>query len=383
MAKKILGQALKPFDRMGEGCLLELAEAKEAGRRIFGLYCAFAPEEVVRAAGAIPVSLCGKDEKSIPLAETILPRQLCPLIKSSYGFALSGDCPFFAASDFIVGETTCDGKKKMFELMARLKPTHVMQLPYVQKRPSALAFWRGELERLARRAESFTGIAVTAERLAREIALSDERRRLLRAVVARCRAYPYPMGGRQMLLVMESRNFAVDIAKYNRDLETLIAALDRVRSAGSVVPASAPKILVTGCPMGRGSDRVLKIIEEAGGHVICQEHCNGIKSFDRTVGASDDPMGALARYYLDTPCSCMSPNVGRMALLGRLIETFAVAGVVDLTLDYCHTYNVEARGVEEMVQERFQLPYLHLETGYSPSDSEQLRTRIEAFLEIL
>ena len=112
--------------------VLALQQAKEAGKKVVGQYCIYSPLEIALAAGAIPVSLCGTKNDSIPVAETMLPRSLCPLIKSSFGFALQDSCPYLAASDIVVADTTCDGKKKMYELLAAYKPVVLLQLPQIQ-----------------------------------------------------------------------------------------------------------------------------------------------------------------------------------------------------------------------------------------------------------
>jgi benzoyl-CoA reductase/2-hydroxyglutaryl-CoA dehydratase subunit BcrC/BadD/HgdB len=101
------------------------------------------------------------------------------------------------------------------------------------------------------------------------------------------------------------------------------------------------------------------------------------------VDETKDPMDALAEQYLAPPCSVMSPNKGRLELLKQMITDFKVNGVIDLTWQACHTYNVEAFQVNEMIQNKFDFPTLHLETDYSESDTEQLRVRIEAYLEML
>ena len=108
------------FDRITtafERNVLNLNEAKQKGKKVVGQYCMYSPTEIAVAAGAIPVSLCGTRNDSIPAAEEVLPRALCPLIKSSFGFALQDSCPYLVASDIVVADTTCDGKKKMFELL--------------------------------------------------------------------------------------------------------------------------------------------------------------------------------------------------------------------------------------------------------------------------
>ena len=111
----------------------QLYKQKEEGRKVFGMFCAYVPIEIILAANAIPVGLCGGKNDTIPIAEEDLPRNLCPLIKSSYGFKKAKSCPYFEASDIVIGETTCEGKKKMFELMERLVPMYIMHLPHMKE----------------------------------------------------------------------------------------------------------------------------------------------------------------------------------------------------------------------------------------------------------
>jgi benzoyl-CoA reductase/2-hydroxyglutaryl-CoA dehydratase subunit BcrC/BadD/HgdB len=143
-----------------------------------------------------------------------------------------------------------------------------------------------------------------------------------------------------------------------------------------------PRILVSGVPLGVGSDKVVRILEETGASVVGFENCTGYKQIF-TIPETSDPIRALARQYLDVPCSVMSPNDGRLELLESMVNEFAVDGVVDLTWQACHTYNVESYSVEKFLQEKTGTPMLHLETDYSDSDTEQLRVRIEAFIEML
>lgn len=376
--------ALAPIRDLNEACLLTIAEAQERGEKVAGLFCIFSPEELVRAAGMIPVSLCGKKEDPIPAAEADLPAALCPLIKSSYGYAKTDTCPFFAASDLIIGETTCDGKKKMFELLNKIQPVHVMQLPYTTKGDAAFSFWKSEMERLRDRLILESGLPFSDEDLSLVTAKLNRRRQLMKEIAWMMTDAAPPVTGGEMLLITESRNFGVDLDAYLIVLEELFENLTRIRKAGGRKELTGrPRIVITGCPMGKGSDKILNLIEEAGGVVVAQEQCSGLKGFYRQVEEEGDPMDALTRYYLDTPCACMSPNPKRMDLLTRLVAEFNADAVVDACLLNCHPYNIEAREVAHTMEEKAGVPCLHLETGYSPSDTEQLRIRIEAFLEML
>jgi len=371
------------FERLPEAFLLDVERLKEAGAKVAGLYCTFAPTELVRAAGIIPVGLCGKKQAPIPAAEKILPTRLCPLIKSSYGYALTDTCPYFDASDFLIGETTCDGKKKMFELMERLKPLHVMNLPY-SCTDGQIDYWRNEILVLKNFLENQAGKIIEEAELRDQIRIQNGIRRLLKEIAGLCANTTVPLSGLDMMTVMESKSFVVDLEGYAELLLDLARELKALIDAGvSVCDEDAPRILLTGCPIGKGSEKVLRLIEECGGIVVCQENCTGLKSFDLLVDEYDDPYTAIARRYLLTPCSCMSPNAGRLALLMRLVEQFRVEGVVDLTWFCCHTYNVETFSVREFLSEEFGLPFIHIETDYSESDLPQLRVRIEAFLEMV
>jgi benzoyl-CoA reductase/2-hydroxyglutaryl-CoA dehydratase subunit BcrC/BadD/HgdB len=381
---KIRPQSLTVIERLGEKNLLDLEKAKEEGRKVVGLYCTYAPTELILAAGAIPVGLCGKKETPIPEAEKILPSNLCPLIKSSYGYGLTDTCPFFSASDIIVGETTCDGKKKMFELLGRLKPLHLMHLPYSYEQETTLTFWIKEVHRLREFLEKMTGFRIGPESLRYQIKNQNQLRTLLKEIMVQCASDPIPLTGLDMMSIMETRNFIVDFKAYIAILEGLLLEILAIKKAGvPIMDPGATRILLTGCPVGKGSEKVLRLIEDSGGLVVCQENCTGIKSFDRLVNEVDsDPYRAMAHRYLSTPCSCMTPNQGRLELLRRLIKEFRIQGVVDLTWQCCHTYNVETYTIQGLVEDHFSLPFLHLETDYSQSDTELLRVRIEAFLEM-
>lgn len=139
-------ESLEKFNAVTDRNVLALQEAKSAGKKVVGQYCIYSPLEIALAAGAIPVSLCGTKNDSIAAAETMLPRVLCPLIKSSFGFALQDSCPYLAASDIVVADATCDGKKKMYELLNHYKPVMLLQLPQIQDEDAA-HYWRGQSPR--------------------------------------------------------------------------------------------------------------------------------------------------------------------------------------------------------------------------------------------
>jgi len=372
------------FQDAGELFLLHTSELQEEGRKVAGVYCLFAPVEIMRAAGAMPVSLCGKRDQPIADAEKTLPANLCPLIKSSYGYAVTDTCPFFAASDFLIAETTCDGKKKMYEFLGRLKPLHLMHLPHSSDGPHALRAWYEEILRLRSFIEESTGQTIDEDYLRFQIQIHNKIRRLMRRISRFQADAKIPISGLDMLTVMETKSFFVNSENYINLLEKFITEMEVIAAGGfSPFEPNAPRVLLTGCPVGKGSEKVLRMIEKCGGAVVCMESCSGVKGLDLLVDEEEeDPFLAIARRYLQIPCSCMTPNTGRLALLNCLIGEYRIDAVVDLTWQFCHTYNIESRMIGDCVENLHGLPFLHVETDYSNSDVEQLRTRIEAFLEM-
>jgi benzoyl-CoA reductase/2-hydroxyglutaryl-CoA dehydratase subunit BcrC/BadD/HgdB len=371
---------LEPFKKLNETAVLKLEQAKEKNKIIAGVFCAFAPEEIIRAAGAIPVGLCGKSEIPISAAEEILPMSLCPLIKSSFGYAYTDTCPYFAASDFIIGETTCDGKKKMFELLDDIIPTHVMQLPYSVSDRFAIGMWENEVLKLKALIEEKTGNKISDSDIVSQIKLLNKRRYLLKELALLMKKSSPPLLGKELLLIMESRNYAYDTEKYNSLLEEL---LNKLESYENKELKKRKRILITGCPMGIGTDKILELTEESGGIAVVLENCTGLKSFDRQCPETENPVLALSEFYLNTPCACMSPNKNRLNRLAELAEEFKIDGVIDACLLNCHPYNVESKTVADCMEKSLNIPFIHLETDYSISDTEQLRTRIEAFIEMI
>ncbi len=363
--------------------VIDIENYKKDGRKAIGCYCLYSPVELIVAAGAIPLPLCGTKNDPVAAAEEVLPRNLCPLIKSSYGFAALNTCPFFRFSDMIVADTTCDGKKKMFELMQQYKKVHVLQLPQNQNVEKSLAPWLDEVRIMKEEIEAVTGVEITTERIDAAIDLLNRERDAKKAVMDLAQIKPSPIKGSELINILFKVGFLADKEKGIGLMNTMVDHYKALAENGeSPYTAKTPRILISGVPMGVGSDKVAKILEESGASVVGFENCTGYKQVF-TVEKEGDRLDVLARQYLSIPCSVMSPNTGRLELLDRMIRDFKVDGVVDLTWQACHTYNVESFSVEKHLKDAHGLPMLHLETDYSDSDTEQLRVRIQAFIEML
>jgi benzoyl-CoA reductase/2-hydroxyglutaryl-CoA dehydratase subunit BcrC/BadD/HgdB len=383
MMSRDLPQAFESFAQARKNGFLELKQLKDDGKNIVGIFCSYTPREVIYAAGAVCVSLCAVSDETIPQAEKVLPKNLCPLIKASYGYAVTEKCPYMYFSDLIVGETTCDGKKKMYELLNEIKDTYVMQLPQTQNTERAKALWRGEVQALKERLEEKFNVEITDAKLSVAIRLCNEERRNFIELYELAKLSPPPISGYELHAVLNGSNFNFDKRAQNKEVKSLIARLKEKYAKGKCeISADAPRILVTGCPSGGVVHKIIKPVEEAGAVVVCFENCVGTKNFENLVEESGDPIGAIAARYLNIPCSVMIPNKAWEENLKRYIRDYNVTGVVDIVLSACHTYEIESAAVKKAV-ENAGASYMLLETDYSSSDAGQLKTRLEAFVEML
>ncbi|MEQ5114672.1 double-cubane-cluster-containing anaerobic reductase [Morganella morganii] len=363
---------------------LTVMELKEQGVPLVGTYCTFMPQEIAMAAGAAVVSLCSTSDETIEEAEKTLPRNLCPLIKSSYGFGKTDKCPYFYFSDIVVGETTCDGKKKMYEYMAEFKPVHVMQLPNNSESAEFVALWRSEIIRFQKRLEAQFGCEITEQGIRDAIDLRNRERRALTEFYHLGQLNPPAMTGREILSVVYGATFKFDKRALIGELETLTAKVRAEYAAGKRLDPR-PRILITGCPIGGAAEKVVRIIEENGGWVVGYENCTGAKATEQCVDENPqaDVYDALTEKYLAIGCSCISPNTQRLNMLSEMVQDYQVDGVIDVILQACHTYAVESLLINRHIREKHDIPYMAIETDYSTSDTGQLATRIAAFIEML
>lgn len=379
---KKLPDIFEEFSEQRRNSFMSAFEIKEKNIPFVGTFCTYTPNEIIQAAGAVPVGLCSFSDETIPDAEQELPRNLCPLVKSSYGFAKTQKCPYFYFSDLIVGETTCDGKKKMYEMLAEFKDVHCMELP---NRQSVMGrkLWREEIIALKEKLEEKFGTEITEEEVRRQVKINNNNRLALRRFYELMKLDPPPMAGFNLYSVLYGSSFKFDKEKVAGEINALSDRIEKEYEEGNRPIPKRPRILVTGCPIGGNAMKVVKAIEENGGNVVCFENCGGAKSVDELINENaEDIYQAIADRYLNIGCSVMTPDNNRLKLMERLLEEYKIDAVVEVILQACHTYNVEAYSIKKFVNSK-NLPYMCVETDYSSSDIGQLNTRCAAFVEML
>jgi len=363
----------------------ELREHALKGGQVVATYCVFVPEELVWAADGIPVGLCAGTQFSVPTAESILPRNTCALIKSSFGFKLGRVCPYVQASHLIVGETTCDGKKKMFEILGQYQPVYIMEVPN-KKTERSRQLWLGEVIAFKDVIEKLTGNQITAEKLEPAIEMVNARRRALQRLYDLRKVSLVPISGKDALLATQVA-FYDDAKRNTQMLNALCDELDKRVAAGQgVAPSDSPRILISGSPMAIPNWKLHHLVESSGAVVVCEESCTGTRFFSELVETGhktlEEQLKALADRYMNIHCACFTPNEERLEDVVKLAKEYQADGVIHYNLQFCHTYANEAVNVAKRL-EKEGIPLLRIETDYSDEDSGQLKTRIDAFLEMI
>jgi benzoyl-CoA reductase/2-hydroxyglutaryl-CoA dehydratase subunit BcrC/BadD/HgdB len=364
----------------------ELMDAKEQGRKVIGSYCVFVPEELILAVDGVSVGLCAGAEFNFEGAETVLPRNTCPLIKSAFGFKLGKVCPYLEASDVVVGENTCDGKKKSYEILAPLvKDLYVMDLPQM-KSDSGKALLKEEYRKFMAKLEKVSGKKITAESLKKGIDIVNAKRKAVQRLTALRAADPAPISGLDALLVNQVF-FYDDPVRFTDSVNKLCDELEeRVKKGISVFPKGTTRLIVSGCPMAVPNWKLPFIIETSGAVIVGEESCvgeRGARWMTETKGGSIDGMlDQITDRYFQIDCAVFTPNPSRVDHVKEMTKKLKAKGVIHYSLQFCHPYIVESGPVEKNLKNSG-ISTLRLETDYSQEDAGQIKTRVEAFIEQL
>ncbi|MGZ2368885.1 double-cubane-cluster-containing anaerobic reductase [Ancylomarina sp. YFZ004] len=364
----------------------ELREEQEAGRKIIGSFCVFVPEEIVLAAGCTAVGLCAGADFAQEEVEKVLPRNTCSLIKSFFGFKLGKVCPYMEVSDMIVGENTCDGKKKSFEIFKDLVPNfYQMDLPQT-KTPMARHMLKHEFKSFVEKLEEMTGKSISLEDLKQGIATVNAKRQALRRLSMLRSANPAPISGLDALLINQIA-FLDNPIRFTEKLNALCDELELlVKENKGAKKVNAPRVIISGCPMAIPNWKLPSIIESKGAVIVGEESCIGERGqrnlTDDSADNLDGLMDSITDRYLKIDCAVFTPNQERINHIKEMKQQYNADGVIHYGLQFCQPYIMESFSVEKELEKQ-DISVLRLETDYSQEDMGQLSTRVEAFVEII
>jgi benzoyl-CoA reductase/2-hydroxyglutaryl-CoA dehydratase subunit BcrC/BadD/HgdB len=364
----------------------EIIDAKAKGSKVVGTFCVYVPEEIILAAGGICVGLCAGADVGAADAERYVPANTCALIKAFLGFKLAGLCPYVESTDLIVGETTCDGKKKAYESFGEITgKVCVMELPSMKNLESR-ALWRSEVASFGEKMAALSGRPVTVDGMKEGARLVNGKRKALQRLSRLRAADPAPISGLDALLVNQI-SFYDDPARFTGMTNRLCDELEeRVTNGTGVAPKGATRILLSGSPMAIPNWKMHALIEGSGAVVVGEESCVGERNhrdlldegFSTVSGAYD----RIAERYIGIDCACFTPNDERLENIRRMRNALSADGVIHYALQFCTPYAMEAIKAERALKPSG-IPFLRIETDYSQEDVGRLKTRVEAFLEMV
>ncbi len=348
----------------------------EAGKPVAVSFCSHVPQEILEAAGFCSLRILhteGVEDSS----ENALPKNLCPVVKECYSLC-EGDT--LKDAELIVAESSCDGKKKMYELLSRQEQLYYYQVPQGEDREYVNPLIRSECGWMIRMLQKRFGAEVTEEGLRQASELLNAERESVMALMAVQKQTPPAAWGSEILFALNEGRAHFESAERTKANN---AAREAFLTRTSPVPEDARRILVTGCPASAVYQKVVGAVEKNGGVVVCFENCEVVKSNRRHVDTSaEDMIGAIADCYQDTACAIMAPNDLRFRLIDSLVKEYQVEGIIDLALQPCHSYTVERDKMRRFCAER-EIPYLPVETDFSDTDRGQIDTRVSALMEML
>jgi len=365
----------------------EIRALKKRGGKVVGTFCDFVPNEIVHAAGAVPIQLsCGFCEAVQPANDLLSDAGLCPLMRSSLGTKMTESSSYFEACDMIVNPTPCDAKLKMGEILQDFVPVVTMNVPRIKDSYSARKQWIQEVLNLKEKMEGLVGKKISRKTLRGAIETYQTAQNVWRRFWE-IRREGNVIWGRQSLLVSwvtyidDIRRWTQNMVKLNQELE------NRLKAKDFVCGDDTPRVMLAGSPIIWPNWKILNLIEESGAYIACDELCSGMRVlWDPTVVDEWTEKGMIDavadRYFLPCTCPCFSPNLEREENMLRRIEEYKVDGVIFHVLKGCHLNSMDAAKTSVFLK-KHNIPMLKIESEYDEGDREQLRVRIEAFLEMI
>jgi benzoyl-CoA reductase/2-hydroxyglutaryl-CoA dehydratase subunit BcrC/BadD/HgdB len=362
----------------------ELRDAQKEGRKVIGAFCTFVPEELSLAVDAVQVGLCTGADFGFEEAEKYLPRNTCALIKATFGFKLGKVCPYIETVDMLVGENTCDGKKKAYEVLGDLvKNLYVMDLPQM-KTVQGKALLKAEYTKFIAKLEELTGRKIGPSELKKGISIVNAKRQAIHRLSKLRASDPAPISGLDALLINQVF-FYDDPVRFTGSVNKLCDELEaRTLKSKGVFAKGTTRVLLSGCPMAVPNWKVPSIIESLGAVVVGEESCvgeRGTRNLTSNVGETvDQLLDNIVDRYFEIDCAVFTPNHSRQDHIEQMAKDYRADGVIHYSLQFCQPYQIESGAVERNLEAKH-VPVLRLETDYSQEDVGQIKTRIEAFIE--
>lgn len=359
-------------------------QLRRTGEKVIGYFCCFVPDEIIAALGMVPFRIQGSQSEPIDEADALLEPMACPFARSCFNMALKGKYAFL---DGFVAPHSCDTIERMYHIWRSNTPSsfnHFINVPHMMG-PSSDEFYKKELLYFVSCLETFTGQKLDLERLRESIRLYNRRRELLRNLYALRKENPPRISGAEITKVLVA-GMSIPVAEH---IEMVQAVIDEIQQRPARTSDGLPRIFLWGNEIDDAA--FIELVESCGAHVVMDDLCTGTRFFWEDVPETDDPFDGLVQKYLGTHCPrTLIPQKGtrdqdlenRFGYIRGFAEQWDAQGAIFYIVRYCDTCELEGPDLREYLKKR-NLPVLMIEDDYSTATIGQLRTRIQAFLEMI
>lgn len=357
----------------------KLGDLKEHGGKVVGYFCSLTPVEIIDAANLTPFRIAGDTTEQISEADTHLEAIMCPYVRSCFDLALKGKYDFL---DGFVVPHSCDSIERIYNIWRyQLKPaySHFITVPHVIF-DSSYEFLAEELRVFKQSLEEYTGNSITDEMLRRAIVKRNEQRQLLRELYQLRKYEPPLISGTEIMPILWTgtrtppREFT----------EALRKIIDEVKARGHTNPEGNTRLMLVGSEVD--DINIIKVIEESGANIVMDDVCVGSRNFWHDVATDIPPLQALAKHYLgDIYCPRTYKGGSaeeRYRYLVDYASDFSCQGVILDIIQYCDTYELDVPSIRDYL-EKNGLKVLVIDDAYSARYVGQLKTRVQAFIELI
>jgi len=352
-------------------------DMKKEGRKIIGYLCYFAPPELISTAGMIPYRIMGKMGESTGEADAYVEQLGCPLIRNCFEQDLKG------AYDFLDGRIiphSCDSAQRLYGIWKYYKGpsyNYLFNVPHMVT-PYSSDFFKRELTFFKESLEKYAGCTITEDKLMKTIELYNENRRIVQELYDLRKKSSPSLSGTDMLKALIV-GMSIPPEEFNVFLKEL---RDEARSR-QVSTKDTPRILFWGCILD--DIRLHQLIEDAGAVIVTDDTCIGTRSYLRQVDTSNGVMEELTKAYFEEfmcPRTSRGPGMGRFDYVMDLVRDYNVHGVVGYSLSFCDPHKFDYPDLRDYLNQNG-MPMLLIDDDYTLSNAESIRSRVEAFLEML
>jgi benzoyl-CoA reductase subunit C len=378
--------ALSTVERYYKDYGLRAKELKKEGKKLIGYVCSFVPLEIMTAAGCIPFRIRGNIHEPITKGDTLLETIVCPYYRSCFDLSVKGKYDFLSGTVIPHG---CDSMVRSYSAWIYSLPFpyfHFINIPTVCDE-SSFEFFNAELNTFKKTLEKFVGKTITDNDLTQAIRVHNENRDKVRALYEFRKAHPPLISGTELTMVLTVGS-SLPIGEANTLFDQVIVEIDRRQKSPL---KKGPRLLIDGACLD--NIELIKLVEEIGGNVVADTICNGARDYFPRTEVGKNPIDALAHRYLDRvncPKTYRENKTGtfegdiasRFVDIGAYAKEFKVDGAILYVYKYCDPFGFEVPA-RKAYYKSINVPLLHLEDVYSAGTVGQLRTRIQAFLEMI